>query len=436
MKVIYLRLVFFANNTNLVPILVPEYRIIYLDMTTIKVRLRRSTIPGKEGSLFYSLVHKKKTKQITTKYKLHPPEWNENMQMVVPTGGKRGTDLLEIQQLVKKDIAVLAGIIKTLERNGDYTLEDVIRQFTGISFSITLFSYLDEQILNLQTGARQGTAQNYLRAQSSFARYRRNRDIELSAITEELICDYELWLKKRKVSRNTISFYMRILRSVYNKAAEKHIISQNYPFSKVYTGIERTRKRAVDEMIIVQLKKADLSQKHPLIYARDLFLFSFYTRGMAFVDMAYLKKNDIRNGAIHYIRRKTGQSMSIRLEPCMQEIIDRYALKTKDSEYLFPVITSSNPDKAYVQYQNALSYYNKQLKRLSCFLELSKPLASYVSRHSWATVARNRNIPISVISAGMGHTSEATTQIYLASLDASIVDDANSTIINGLEHDN
>jgi integrase len=402
-------------------------------MTTIKVRLRRSTVPGKEGSLFYSLVYKKKTKQITSNYKLYPTEWNEAMQMVVPTAGKRGNDLLGIQQLIKKDIAVLTGIIKTLEGNGDYTLEEVVRQFTATSFSMTLFSYLDEQILKLQTGDRPGTARNYLRARSSFARYRKNRDIELSAITEELICDYELWLKKQKVSRNTISFYMRILRSVYNKAAEKHLVTQNYPFSKVYTGIERTHKRAIDEVTLAQLKKADLSRNHPLIYARDLFLFSFYTRGMAFVDMAYLKKSDIRNGVIHYIRRKTGQSMSIRLESCMQEIIGRYAPKTKDSEYLLPIITTSDADKAYAQYLNALSYYNKQLKRLSRFLELSKPLASYVSRHSWATVARNRNIPLSVISAGMGHTSEATTQIYLASLDASVVDDANTTIINGLE---
>lgn len=404
-------------------------------MTTIKARLRRSTIPGKEGSLFYSLIHRKETKQITTKYKLYPMEWNEVLQMVVPRKGKRGNDLLEIQQLIKKDIAVLTGIINTLEENGDYTLEDVVRQFTGVSFSITLFSYLDEQIRKLHAGDRQGTARNYLRARSSFARYRRNKDIELSAINKELICDYELWLKKRKVSRNTSSFYMRILRSVYNKAAENHFVPQNYPFSKVYTGIERTRKRAVDEVIISRLKKADLSRNQLLIYARDLFLFSFYTRGMAFVDMAYLKKSDIRNGVIHYIRRKTGQSMSIKLESCMQEIIDRYAPKSKDSEYLFPVITAYDADKAYTQYQNALSYYNKQLKRLSCLLELSKPLASYVSRHSWATVARNRNIPLSIISAGMGHTSEATTQIYLDSLDASVVDDANSTIIKGLEQD-
>lgn len=400
--------------------------------TTIKVRLRRSTIPEKEGSVFYSLVRQRKAKQITTRYKLLPSEWNEAMQMAVPSAGKRGHEVWGIQQLIKKDLAHLTCIIKSLERKGDYSLNEVVQQFTRASTNITFFPYIDEQILKLQTEGRRGTARNYLRARNSFAHYRKNRDIELSAVTEELICDYELWLRNRKIARNTISFYMRILRSVYNKAAERHLILQAYPFSKVYTGIERTRKKAVDESVITQLRKADLSQNPPLSYARDLFLFSFYTRGMAFVDIAYLEKKDIRNGEIRYNRRKTGQTMKVRIEPCMQEIIDRFAPKTKDSEYLFPVITTTDPDKAYDQYQNALSYFNKLLKKLSDFLEISKPLASYVSRHSWATVARNRNIPIAVISAGMGHTSEATTQIYLASLDTSIVDDANSTIISAL----
>ncbi len=402
-------------------------------MTTVKIRLRRSSVAGKEGSLFYSLIHNRRAKQITTKYKLLPSEWNESMQLVIPSRGERGNELLEVQQLIKRDMSVLSSIIKRLEADGSYSLNEVVQQFSNLTGSITFFTYIDEQIRKLRLKDHQGTARNYLRARSSFSKFRKNKDIEMASITEELICDYEMWLRRNKVSRNTASFYMRILRSVYNKAAENGCTLQIYPFKKVYTGVERTRKRAVDESIIIKLKKTDLSYSQTLAYARDLFLFSFYTRGMAFVDMAYLKKTDIKNGQIHYIRRKTGQSLSIRQEPCMQKIIERYADKTVGTEYIFPIITSANTERAFTQYQNSLSYYNKQLKRLSVLLGLDKPLASYVSRHSWATVARNKNVPISVISAGMGHTSEATTQIYLASLDASVVDDANNTIISGLE---
>ena len=61
------------------------------------------------------------------------------------------------------------------------------------------------------------------------------------------------------------------------------------------------------------------------------------------------------------------------------------------------------------------------------------PLTMYVARHSWASAAKAKGIPVSVISEGMGHDSESTTQIYLASLDTSIVDSANSIILNSLK---
>lgn len=153
---------------------------------------------------------------------------------------------------------------------------------------------------------------------------------------------------------------------------------------------------------------------------------------MAFVDVAYLKKTDLRDGIIRYVRHKTGQVISVRLEPCMKEIIDRYAHQTKHSPYLLPILRSSNEFEAYDQYQNALSYYNKQLKKISRLLEIGNSLSSYVSRHTWATIARDKNIPLAVISAGMGHSSQLITQIYLASLEDSVVDEANLCIISSI----
>lgn len=222
---------------------------------------------------------------------------------------------------------------------------------------------------------------------------------------------------------------MRILRSVYNKAVEQELVIDNFPFENVYTGVDRTRKRAIDADIIKQLQSTDLSKAPSLAYARDLFIFSFYTRGMAFIDMAFLKKREIKEGRIQYIRHKTGKVMSIKVEPCMQAIIKRYAYKTILSKYLLPIILPYKKKDEYTQYQNAFSYYNKQLKKLSKLLQLKTPLSSYVSRHTWATTARNKNVPLSVISADMGHSSELITEIYLDTLDTSLVDEANGKIL-------
>ena len=124
--------------------------------------------------------------------------------------------------------------------------------------------------------------------------------------------------------------------------------------------------------------------------------------------------------------------MCIRIEPCLRRIIDRYSAITKGSPYVFPVIKSTDIAEAYRQYQTALRYYNRKLKRISRLLELDTPLSSYVSRHTWATTARNHNTPLSVISSGMGHTSEQTTRIYLAAINDSVIDQFNHNILDPL----
>ena len=208
------------------------------------------------------------------------------------------------------------------------------------------------------------------------------------------------------------------------------MVEQSYPFADVYTGIDRTRKRAVSESVIAQLYKLKLIEGTPLALAKDIFIFSYCTRGMAFVYIAFLKKENIQNNMITYSRRKTEQTLSIKIEPCIQRIIDRRLNLRRP--YIFPVLTSTDSEEQYKQYFAALNNHNRLLDKLSKMLDCRCKLSSYTSRHSWATAARNHNVPISVISQGMGHTSEQTTQIYLTMLENSVIDDANRGIIQSL----
>lgn len=255
----------------------------------------------------------------------------------------------------------------------------------------------------------------------------KGRDILFGELSSDLLMEYEAYLKNRGNSPNTISFYMRILKAVYNRAVENGLTGQRNLFKSVYTGVEKTLKRAIHLNDIRRIKRLDLSLKPHLDFARDMFLFCFYTRGMSFVDMAYLKKGDIANGILTYRRKKTGQQLFIRWEKCMQEIIDKYPVN--ETEFLLPVITER--DKEYrKQYTNALHRVNTLLKKIGEILDLPIPLTMYVARHSWASIAKNHNVPVSVISEGMGHDSENTTQIYLASLDTAVVDKANKKILD------
>ena len=251
----------------------------------------------------------------------------------------------------------------------------------------------------------------------------------LDSINSEVIEEYEVWLKHNGLIPNSIGFYTRILRAVYNRAVDNEIIENRYPFRKVYTGVDKTIKRALPLSIIKAIAGLDLSMTSALDFARDMFLMSFYLRGMSFIDMAYLKKSDLQNGRVTYRRRKTGQQLIIGWEPEMQKILDKYPENKTD--YLLPIITNpmTNERKTY---RNKCYNINRNLKKIATMIGVSIPLTLYVARHSWASAAKSKGIPISVISEGMGHNSEVTTQIYLSSLDSSVIDRANSLIIKCL----
>ena len=273
------------------------------------------------------------------------------------------------------------------------------------------------------------TVETYTSTLNSFIRFMDGKDVALGDMDSDLMTAYEAWLRSKEISMNTISFYMRILRATYNRAVEKGLVTQRFPFKHVYTGVERTTKRAVPLRVMKQLRMLDLSIYPAKRFARDMLLFSFYTRGMSMVDMAFLRKKDLDNSILTYRRKKTGQRLFVKWEPCMQEIVDRYNIP--ESPYLLPIIVKSGVDERK-QYINASHRINRHLKTIGKELGLSVPLTHYVARHSWASAARSKNIPISVISEGMGHDSETTTRIYLASLDTATIDKANSLILKSL----
>ncbi len=294
---------------------------------------------------------------------------------------------------------------------------------------MSLISFFEEQIEHCKQNKQLGTACNYRRTLNSLQDFLNGKDLSFRRITETRILEYEQWLAQRGLARNSSSFYIRNLRAVYNKAVKRNLTTQKSLFKNVYTGIDRTRKRAVNEDIIIRLLKMDLKNSKALNLARNLFVFSYCTRGMSFVDIAFLRKSDVVNGVITYVRRKTGQQLTVRIEPCAEQIIKRYANTTANSIYVFPIITASKPEEEYKQYQIALCYHNRKLKKLGRKIGENLSLSSYTARHTWATTARKKNVPISVISEGMGHTSEKTTQIYLASLENSVIDNANKKIL-------
>ncbi|MDR1200375.1 MAG: site-specific integrase [Tannerellaceae bacterium] len=380
---------------------------------------------NKEGALYIQLIHNRKTKLITTRFRLYPFEWDVRSSTVITDNAdnERNMYLQNIRDGSESEIRRIYNLISILEKRGDYTIQELVEYYTSNSFNGYFFPFVKYQIKKLKSERRTKTASIHETVGRSFSRFRYGKDIRIEKIDGILMQRYEAYLKDNNVCVNSISCYMRALRAVYNQAVEKGLTVSKNPFKDVYTGIDKTSKRAVNEDIIVKLCRLDLSEYNGLQLARDLFMFSFYTRGMSFVDMANLKQSNLKNGYLVYIRSKTKQGLSIKLEKCIEDIIERHNALTVD-DYILPIYNTQNRD-----YNSHLRTYNKRLKRLSEMLSLKKSLSSYVSRHSWATIAFRKGFPVQVISEGMGHGNEKTTRIYLASLDQSVIDNANAQII-------
>ena len=401
-------------------------------MASIKVKFRPSTVAENEGTIYYQIIHERKVRQLITDYKIFRSEWDESRSMVTAIRGSvRKPLVLSIRELIHWDVQRLMRIDRRLEAGGvAYTADDVIEGFNRYAREYSLFNFMNSVIARLRQNGRIRTCESYRSALSSFRKFRQDEDIMLDSLGAEEMEEYEGWLRQRGVSLNTISFYARILRAVYNRAVEDDIIVNRNPFRKVYTGIDRTVKRALPLTAVRTIRTLDLSRSPALDFARDMFMMSFYLRGMSFIDMAFLKKTDLRNGSVTYRRHKTGQLLVIAWTDEMQLILDKYP--ENGSDYLLPIIRKRGTVELYA-YRNAGYNINRSLKKVAERAGIDFHLTLYVARHSWASAAKAKGIPLSVISEGLGHDSEATTQIYLASLDASVVDNANSIIMQSLK---
>ena len=403
-------------------------------MASVKVKFRPSSIDGKEGCIYYQVIHNRVVRQIRTDYRIFESEWNGKASTVsfpILLSTERRDYLQSVFYRIEWDIKRLKVIIALFDkRNGSYTTDDIVVKFNGQANEQSLFSFMQGVIGQLKRLNRIRTSETYAATLNSFMKFRDGQDILLCEIDSDTMMLYEAWLKANGICPNTVSFYMRILRAVYNRAVEKELVEQKHPFKHVYTGIDKTVKRAVPLKAIKRIKELDLTLKPHLDYARDMFLFSFYTRGMSFIDMAYLKKSDLKNGILTYRRKKTNQQLSIKWEKCMAEIVAKYKDRSA-TQYLLPIITNPLLNERK-QYRNAIYRVNTALKEVARLANLSIPLTMYCARHGWASIAKSKNIPLSVISEGMGHDSEETTRIYLASLDSNVIDKANSLILKEL----
>ena len=411
----------------------PSLYNICISMATTRFKFRASSISGKQGTLFLQVIHQRVARQVSTKYKLYSNEWDADSQSVVirrDTSSERSQYLHVVQETLQRDTSRLQLIILTLDHSRkEYKAEDVLKRFLKKEQS-NLFEVFAETLIDKKREeGHRSLATKYQSSLNSLIRFLKGRLLTFEDMDSSLMLSYENYLKDLGRCPNTTSFYMRNLRAIYNQAVEQGLTPQNHPFARVYTGIAKTVKRAVNIEEVQKIKAKELPPDSAEEFSRDIFLFSLYTCGMSLIDIAHLLKSDLQGDHLSYRRQKTGQRITIRWEPCMQKLVDKY--NNDDSPYLIPLITRPGEDEER-QYQNRIHLINHHLKKLGEELGLSSRLTSYVARHSWASIAKSQDVPVAAISEAMGHTTERTTRIYLKSFDNTLVDCANQKVLSAI----
>lgn len=371
-------------------------------MATIRIKERPSARAAGGSTYYVQIIHGREVKLIST--------------------GIRCRGSSNIPHSVEEFTRPYKRAVSELDSLGaSYALSEILQKVSATLDSMELTAYLEERIRGLQSRGKTGTAGKYKSLVRHVAKFLNGDKWPLAATDRGRVHRFALYLKDTGMTRNTLSSYMRPLAALLRCAHIDNLIDFDAGwFEGIYRGVDKTSKRAITIDEMRKICALELGDSPSLSLARDLFIFSFYTMGMPFVDMVRLTRQNIRGNDLIYRRCKTGQTITVPLNRQSKEIIARYSEDAEES--LFPVMERG------IKYESALRMHNKRLNKIGEMAGCAERLASYISRHTWATVARDEGIDLSVISTAMGHTSEKTTRIYLGSISTTKVRASNDKI--------
>lgn len=383
----------------------------------------------KDGScpIVLRLTHNRNTTAIALGYSVPESDWDEKKRKI-KSSSKIVSSVTRLNNLLEKKKSEALDIITKLEEEGKLSMLSVtdLRNYIAGQTEIrpTFFAFTEGLIDQMMKARKVGNARVYQNVLGAFKTYRKGKDLRFEEITYRFLKDYEAHFLGQGFHVNGLSFNMRTLRSVFNKAVKEGVVDQShYPFQQYKIQKEATAKRAIDHDALKRIVQLELEPEHPCFHARNFFLASFMMYGMSFVDMAFLKIKDIIEDRIRYRRQKTGRLYDLKLTNSLKEIFAFYVEGKPADGFIFPFIKRTQLADQYRDMYQARKMYNDALKKLAELCEIEEHVTSYVSRHSFATHAMMNEVPLNVISAMLGHSSLATTEIYLKSLPTEVLDE-------------
>ena len=147
--------------------------------------------------------------------------------------------------------------------------------------------------------------------------------------------------------------------------------------------------------------------------------------------MMKLEWSNIQDDKIVFRRSKTNKVFKIEILPPIQLILDYYKINGNQLKYVFPLISSPNysPKSFANRKHKMLKVFNNNLKIIGVKAGIKDKLTSYVARHSYGTILKQKGVPIEIISESMGHSNIQVTMTYLKDFDNNVIDEANKKLL-------
>ncbi len=378
------------------------------------------------------IIHHQKSTAVGLGIYLKESDWDDKARVIKPS--YKGTEsVTRLNNFIQKRKTEATDIITKLADKKALDVLTVVQIKELIERSSDSGSFIEygQQLVAafLETN-RLGNARSYKCALSVLKKFNRNKDVSFADINYTFLTKFENDHLKKGNSLNGLAVYMRTIRAIYNQAIKSGLVEQDlYPFKSYEIKTTKTRKRAISIEAISAIQDLPIEPTSHLYNARNYFMASFFMRGISYTDLAHLKVSDIIDGRIFYDRQKTDKPYDIKITPELQAILDIYLQGLKKSDFIFPIIKQTDLKKQYEEIQAKRKRFNNNLKRIAKLCGIEENLTSYVSRHSFATRAKNLGVPISAISDMLGHSDTKTTEVYLKGLSSDIMDDFHKKII-------
>ncbi|APA64249.1 site-specific integrase [Maribacter sp. 1_2014MBL_MicDiv] len=402
-------------------------------MASIKLKLKNKANSNGEYPIVLQIIKNRKVKIISLGVFGNPKTWDSKEGLFK---SNHNNAIILNTKLEKIKLKARLILLEFEEEDINFTLDEFEAKFrTASNETLSVFEYWNEIIAEMESSEKFGNADVNKDTKRSLSKFHGSEKLFFSQISVYFLEKYEVFLRSNGGTNGGIGVKMRALRALYNSAIRRGFAKKNrYPFAvyKISKLKSSPIKRALPKEFINKIEALENLNSNRLTNARNYFLFSFYTRGMNFIDMALLKWSNISENRIYYTRNKTKVNFNIKILPPIQEILNYYQLNGNHTDYVFPILYREDYSSEQIKERKKkmLKEYNKDLKQIAKLCDINKSFTSYAARHSFANCLVQSGTSIDIVSQSMGHSSVLVTKAYVKNLGSTILDDACESLLH------